>query len=81
MPVANSSARAASMSNLEAPSTPLPAPGRFHKPRNAEEAEKMLAMARHMMEKVANFAEKEKKISGQEAVVIKQAFNGGKKHH
>jgi len=34
-----------------------------------------------MMEKVANFAEKEKKISGQEAVVIKQAINGGRRHH
>ena len=81
MPVASSSARAVSASNPEVPSMPLPAPGRFQKPRNAKEAEKMLAMARHMMEKVANFAEKEKMISGQEAVVIKQAINGGKRHH
>ena len=79
--VASSSGRAVSMARFETLSTPLPAPGWFQKPRNAEEAEKMLAMARHMMEKVANFAEKEKKISGQEAVVIKQAINGGKKHH
>ena len=79
--VASSCGRAVSMARFETPSTPLPAPGWFQKPRNAEEAEKMLAMARHMMEKVANFAEKEKKISGQEAVVIKQAINGGRRHH
>ena len=81
MPVASSSGRAVSMSNPEAPSTPLPAPGRFQKPRNAEEAEKMLAMARHMMEKVANFAVKEQKISTQEAVLIKKAIDAGNNHH
>ena len=79
--VASSSERAVSMARFETPSTPLPAPGRFQKPRNAEEAEKMLVMARHMMEKVANFAAKEQKISTQEAVVIKQAIDAGNNHH
>ena len=79
--VANSSGRAVSMARFETPSTPLPAPGRFQMPRNAEEAEKMLAMARHMMKKVANFAVKEQKISTQEAIVIKQAFDAGNNHH
>ena len=81
MSVASSSGRAVSMARFETLSTPLPAPGWFQKPRNAEEAEKMLAMARHMMEKVANFAVKEQKISTQEAVVIKQAIDAGNNHH
>ena len=79
--VANSSGRAVSMARFETPSTPLPAPGRFQMPRNAEEAEKMLVMARHMMEKVANFAAKEQKISTQEAVVIKQTIDAGNNYH
>ena len=81
MPVASSSGRAVSMANPEALSTPLPAPGRFQKPKNAEEAEKMLAMARHMMDKVGNFAVEEQKISTQEAVVIKQTIDAGNNYH
>ena len=78
-PLPSPRARAASVISTPQPPTLLPAPGSFQKPRNAEEAQKMLELARQMMEKVADFAKKEHTISAEEAVVIKQAFNVGSK--
>ena len=72
LPSSRVRARAASVTSTPEPL--LPAPGSFQKPRNAEEAQKMLDLARRMMEKVADFAKKEHKISAQETVVIKQAI-------
>jgi len=77
LPSSRVRARAASVTSTPEPL--LPAPGSFQKPRNAEEAQKMLDLARRMMEKVADFAKKEHKVLEQEAVVIKQAFNVGGK--
>ena len=70
-------ARAASVTSTLEPPILLPAPGSFKKPKNAEEAQQMLNLARRMMEKVADFAKKEHKVSDQEAAVIKQAIYFG----
>jgi len=70
-------ARAASVTSISEPPTLLPAPGSFQKPKNAEEAQQMLDLVRRMMEKVADFAKKEHKVSHQKASVIKQAINVG----
>jgi len=69
--------RAASVTRTSEPPILLPAPGSFQKPKNAEEAQQMLDLARRMMEKVADFAKKEHKVLEQEARVIKQAINVG----
>ena len=76
-PLPSSRVRAASVTSTPEPATLLPAPGTFQKPRNAEEAGKMLDTAMRLMEKVADFAKKEHKVSEQEAAVFKQTLNVG----
>ena len=73
-PLPSPRARAASVTSTPQPPTLLPVPGSFSKPRNPEEAQKILDLARCMMGKVADYAKKEHKISAEEAVVIKQAI-------
>ena len=76
-PLPSSKVRAASVIRTPEPATILLAPGNLQKPKNAQEAQKMLDLAMHMMGKVADFAKKERKVSEQEAAVIKQTFNMG----
>ena len=59
------------------PPAPLPAPGSFAMPKNPEEEKKMMDLARRMLEKVTDFAERENNISEQEAAVLKEVFNAG----
>jgi len=76
-PLTSSRVRAAPLTSTPVPATLLPAPGTFQRPKNAEEAQEMLDTAMRMMQKVADFAKKEHKVSEQEAAVIKQTFNLG----
>ena len=76
-PLPSSRVRAAPLTSTPVPATLLPAPGTFQRPKNAEEAQEMLDTAMRMMQKVADFAKKEHKVSEQEAAVIKQTFNLG----
>ena len=76
-PLPRSMVKAAPVTSTPEFATLLPAPGAFQKPRNAEEAQKMLDMAMFMMQKVVDFAKKENKVSEQDAAIIKQTLNVG----
>jgi len=73
----SSRVRTATVTSTPEPATLLPAPGNLQRPKTAEEAQEMLDTAMLMMQKVADFAKKENKVSEQEASVLKQTFNLG----
>ena len=73
----SSRVRTATVTSTPEPATLLPAPGNLQRPKTAEEAQEMLDTAMLMMQKVADFAKKENKVSEQEATVLKQTFNLG----